>query len=948
MKKTRFHLFDTLRKKLIFCSLLLTACLVVPLYFASSSVFFQNIYEDYANYELNAFSQTSNYLKMYLESLDDIIDKVYFSQTLTSAFSEELDEEDLPSVLERVGAVEEELKHFLFSTQELDYVVFLGKNDLPYLYQASLKSGQYAGADFDFAGFLEDAGLPEEGMPSFYLHNPPLDASPSVKLVNDTISGNLLYWRMLRSQTGEPELAVLCVFHPKILQESYPMEGGLSKLSLVDKDHKLAYNFSTRHFYRDEQEGDPYGVAKGYAYRDRGGQNTLEMHHTMSASNLTLVGRVPVSALRRHYGGTAGWTWAFAGLCFLLVLLLSAFLSKRITGPLHALSENLLAYSRDIEHPGEGKRLQIGRAKLFHKYRLRTQMMFYFLISTLLPCCLFVCCLFFSYVSLYTDNLTQLTANTVSQARRNIDYRVKTFDDFTTDLIYGDPIQNIFNKLAYTELSEEDYTRVKQLVMDTKYSRRDILALQLYDKKGRALFADNGMGEEIEPEILQALDGSNGNLTYIGADSTSSMEPALQFARLIHNVYHPNLASPAGYLSISTSHDLLNSILQDIKPTSLGYCFAIDEKQSLISHYNINLTDDLMRREDPSLAFLRDDKGSFASSLRGEQYLILHEKSQRSDLAVAAVIPYSDIHQHAYPILKYAALLLLLCVIVVVVFSTIISLKSTAPLIELQTLMGKVSGDELDVAAGYRGVDEIGVLCEQFNQMTARLNTLIKDNYQAKIRESNLETLEKEAQISALQQQINPHFLYNTLETIKWMAYEKGARDICDMVTALGKFFRGSISKQNGLISFEQEIEHLKTYLYIQEIRYCGKFDVIWKVSPEVLQKKTVKLILQPLVENAILHGMEEMESGGHIILRMREEDGHILCVVEDNGSGMTPERLRELTDSLHTESKGTGSIGVSNVYRRLHLYFGEDFSFQIESKPGEGTRILFRIPSIS
>ena len=105
---------------------------------------------------------------------------------------------------------------------------------------------------------------------------------------------------------------------------------------------------------------------------------------------------------------------------------------------------------------------------------------------------------------------------------------------------------------------------------------------------------------------------------------------------------------------------------------------------------------------------------------------------------------------------------------------------------------------------------------------------------------------------------------------------------------------------------------------------------------------------IRRLVENAILHGMEEMESGGHIILRMQEEDSHILCVVEDNGSGMTPERLRELTDSLHTESKGTGSIGVSNVYRRLHLYFGEDFSFRIESKPGEGTRILFRIPSIS
>jgi two-component system, sensor histidine kinase YesM len=264
--------------------------------------------------------------------------------------------------------------------------------------------------------------------------------------------------------------------------------------------------------------------------------------------------------------------------------------------------------------------------------------------------------------------------------------------------------------------------------------------------------------------------------------------------------------------------------------------------------------------------------------------------------------------------------------------------------------MMELSTGNFDVTMEYKGKDEIGILSAYFNNMVKKLKDLINENYQSKIRENELLFLEKEAQLNALQQQINPHFLYNTLESIKWMAYMNGAKEASDMATALGKFFKGSITKGNDWVTLEEEIEHLKNYIYIQQLRYQDKFIISWDIDEEIKYYKTIKLILQPILENAIVHGIEDMKTGGIITIKGYMAEKSVCFEITDNGRGMSIRELTELKSRFLSDLSGSkqGSIGISNVFKRLKLYFGENSSFVIESEEGKGTTVKFRIPAIN
>ncbi|MBU3110073.1 histidine kinase [Clostridium lacusfryxellense] len=200
-----------------------------------------------------------------------------------------------------------------------------------------------------------------------------------------------------------------------------------------------------------------------------------------------------------------------------------------------------------------------------------------------------------------------------------------------------------------------------------------------------------------------------------------------------------------------------------------------------------------------------------------------------------------------------------------------------------------------------------------------------------------------------LQQQINPHFLYNTLDIIKWMAYKKGAEDICGMITALGNFFRGSVSTGTELITFAEEIEHLKSYIYIHEIRCRGRSEILLEIDAELKNCKTVKLILQPIVENSIKHGIDNIRHKGIITVQGRIVDGSVNIEISDNGIGMSQEKLKLLMQNLEKDTFDSSrkSIGLSNVYRRIKLCFKDEATFLIDSRENVGTSVKISFPVV-
>ena len=211
-----------------------------------------------------------------------------------------------------------------------------------------------------------------------------------------------------------------------------------------------------------------------------------------------------------------------------------------------------------------------------------------------------------------------------------------------------------------------------------------------------------------------------------------------------------------------------------------------------------------------------------------------------------------------------------------------------------------------------------------------------------KVRQEEI-TLRK-TELKALQAQINPHFLYNTLDSIGWLCEEERSADAVEMVNALARLFRISISRGHELITIEKELEHAASYLKIQQFRYKNQFTYEFQAQLECLEYYCNKITLQPIIENAIYHGLNRMVDEGRIVVRVYGDGQDVVFEVEDNGVGMTEEQCRGI---LNKEPGDTSGIGIKNVNDRIKIYFGESYGIQIQSEPDEGTRVIIRMPKL-
>jgi two-component system sensor histidine kinase YesM len=265
------------------------------------------------------------------------------------------------------------------------------------------------------------------------------------------------------------------------------------------------------------------------------------------------------------------------------------------------------------------------------------------------------------------------------------------------------------------------------------------------------------------------------------------------------------------------------------------------------------------------------------------------------------------------------------------------------PIKKLHDVTTTITKNDLQTLMTSDNVDEITELGMSFNIMIGKIKELLD----SKIREQ--ENLKK-AELRALQAQINPHFLYNTLDTIIWMAESKKTDQVVEIVSALSSFFRISLSKGMDWITIGEEVERIRSYLIIQKMRYQDILDFKIEVNEAVAENTILKLILQPLVENALYHGIKNKRQGGtiHVRARRRGED-EILLEVEDDGIGFTPEKLAQLRAELDDDSgdiKLESGFGIGNVNKRIRLYYGKPYGLSVESEYTTGTRVTLVIPA--
>lgn len=255
--------------------------------------------------------------------------------------------------------------------------------------------------------------------------------------------------------------------------------------------------------------------------------------------------------------------------------------------------------------------------------------------------------------------------------------------------------------------------------------------------------------------------------------------------------------------------------------------------------------------------------------------------------------------------------------------------------------MNEVKAGNLDIVVPVESGDEIGQIASNFNEMTAEVKSLIQEVKEVTNKQKN-------AEIRALEAQINPHFLYNTLDSINWMAIEKGEYEISSMLRKLGIILRYSVNKSNQLVTVSEMGDWLDKYISLQQIRFNHSFDYHIDIRPDIQEFKIHKLLLQPFIENAIIHGFSGIENGGSIRVElMKEEAGERLCVIiEDNGTGMSPKLVALYNNRKTAVMCDNSGIGLHNAFSRMEMYYGERTEWNIVSVEGMGTAVTLKIPN--
>ncbi len=296
---------------------------------------------------------------------------------------------------------------------------------------------------------------------------------------------------------------------------------------------------------------------------------------------------------------------------------------------------------------------------------------------------------------------------------------------------------------------------------------------------------------------------------------------------------------------------------------------------------------------------------------------------------------------------------MLMFLLVLIISGSIIYLVNVSIKLPLNRLLGRmeqINEDEVpdrkDEYIDTDTKDEHQILNNVFTSMLNRLNEVLEETYVTEINETMLRTRIKELELVALQQRINPHFLYNLLDNVFWMSQMKGYEEIGEMVSALGEFFKTSVSEKGAFVTISTEIENVKSYVCLQKIMHKNQFDVEWEIDPEIIRYKTVKLILQPIIENCIVHGFEGIEKGGIIHISGRKGTNTIVFDINDNGKGMELDLCEKIRLKMNSTILGIGdSIGMRNVNQRIKIYFGEPYGINITSLINVGTTVSLCIP---
>lgn len=575
-----------------------------------------------------------------------------------------------------------------------------------------------------------------------------------------------------------------------------------------------------------------------------------------------------------------------------------------------------------------------------NRVSIRYTIYIYFTVSAL-AAIMWIC------ISLYGRLMGQITAIIqeenqvmINQVNRSVDSYLRTIMKLSDSLYYG-AVKN-------ADLSEESVHNEFTLLYDN--NKEYISNIALLSKDGALLEAVPAArlktGVDVTKETwfqntlarTENLHFTTPHVQYIFDNSANQYRWVITLSRAVELT--KGTSTEQGVLMIDITYGSLQHLLDNISLGNSGYLYVISRGGELIYHPKMQLIDAGQAKENVQAAAGYRD-GNYQEIYEGEKREIIVKSVGYTGWRIIGVTPDKGISLNSLKTKLFIIFVVAFFLFILVIINGYISSRITTPIKELEKSVAALEAGELDVEVYTGGSYEIRHLGRSIKDMAKRIQTLMDDivaEHESK----------RKSEFDTLQSQINPHFLYNTLDIIVWMMENEQKNEAVKVVTALARFFRISLSKGKSIITVRDELEHVRNYLMIQQMRFKNKFEYVIRSDESTLELASLKLMLQPLVENAIYHGMEFKDGDGKIEICACLKDGELYITIRDNGLGMTREQVENLlTDSAHVSSKRGSGIGVKNVNERIRLYFGKDYGLLIESEPDEGTMIQIHLPAV-
>lgn len=583
------------------------------------------------------------------------------------------------------------------------------------------------------------------------------------------------------------------------------------------------------------------------------------------------------------------------------------------------------------------------------KHSVKNRIMLFFLVIMLLPIIILDVFTNRAYSRIIEKNVNEHTSQMINQIERNIESYLQSVENI---VMY---ISELPEVIEY--ISEEDDL--------------DDINLEIKLKKSLNVYRD------VNPEILGILI-VNTNDKYISnelekinrdplenekwyIESIKNPGKAQYFSNPIGRNINSNLKHSADdVLSISKAiiddktEEILGVILIDINLKKFeeiikdnyigekGFFYILDKNNDIV-YSPVNPIIYRIKRES-----LNEKSDSIIKEISNESFKIMYDTSDKTGWKTIGVFSLKDILSDVN-VMKNIAIIIIISTLCLAIFSSIVFTNSIVrPIKELNRLMKRAELGDLDLRFDEREFkDEFGELGHSFNHMIKEIKELIDMVYKE-------QRSKRKAEIKILQAQIKPHFLYNTLDTIGWMAEEYGAKDIVEIVYALTKVFRIGLNKGREVINVSEEIEHINSYMIIQKVRYEDKLDYDINYDENLKYVPMLKLTTQPIVENAIYHGIKQKRGKGNISINFTEVDNNLVIKISDNGAGIDEDKLNEINAMLESDnissitSENGSGYGIYNVNSRIKLTYGNQYGLKYFSEINKGTMVEIIIPILN